>query len=410
MRILIITCPKRIDLYNYLKDDRGNMFEVLWYENINEFKKHETELHELFGKQYFWNDYFTPLKLLLSIKPERIIFTEIIDQREIALIVAAKYYNIPTFYLEHGSAGDKETAIKRQYFSKTDKLIRFKNVIFKRILTSFIHTLRVKIFYYSNIFLLNNFRSFYRYCKLPFLMLWHLPNKALSLCIFKERVPKYSIVFNQLNFEEFQLYTGISKEEALFTGIPFFDQYFQSTPISEDHILYIEHPMLESNLLEWDINHHNKIADTLLNFAIKRKVKLYVKLHPISDISLWEKYKNVSPFFEIIQYGDYMKLYLSSKLIIGYSSSLITGLLCAKKNIVNIGWHPTPQIFGVNFSKYNICHHSLNIEDLESSFDYWILNNLAELNENDYKSFINKFNYPFDGKATERVINSFKYV
>jgi hypothetical protein len=105
-----------------------------------------------------------------------------------------------------------------------------------------------------------------------------------------------------------------------------------------------------------------------------------------------------------------MKLYLSSKLIIGYSSSLITGLLCAKKNIVNIGWHPTPQIFGVNFSKYNICHQSLNIEDLESSFDYWILNNLAELNENDYKSFINKFNYPFDGKATERVINSFKYV
>jgi hypothetical protein len=410
MNILIITNPIRIDLYNYLKTDKDNFYEVLWFENIKEFEKTETKLDNLFINQHFWNDYSTPKKLLSTIRPERIIFTEIIDQREIALIVAANYLNITTFYLEHGSAGDKETAIKRQYSSFADKMIRLKRVFLKSLFTSFFNVIRVKFFYYSNIIRFNSFQLFYNYCKLPFLMLWHLPNKALSLCVFRERVPKYSIVFNELNFEEYQLYTGISKAEALFTGLPFFDSYYQSNLITDNHIVYIEHPMLESNLLEWNKQHHKKIAEALLNFAKKNKVKLYVKLHPISDMSLWDPYKNISPFFEIIQFGDYMKLYLSSKLIIGYSSSLITGFLCSKKNIVNIGWHPTPQIFGVNFSDYNICHQSLNVEDLESSFDYWINHNLTELNKNDYCNFISLFNNPFDGKATERVINCFKYV
>ena len=410
MNILIITNPKRIDLFNYLKNDKENSYEVLWFENSNEYEKTGTRLDKLFVNQYFWNDYSTPRKLISTIKPERIIFTEIIDQREIALIVCANYFKIPTFYLEHGSAGDKETAIKRQYSSTADKIKRLKNIFLKRLFTSFLHSFRVKLFYYSNIIRLNNFRSLYYYCKLPLLMLWHLPNKALSLCLFRERVPKHSIVFNQLNFEEYQLYTGISKEDAIFTGLPFFDSYYQSSPIKNDHIVYIEHPMFESNLLGWNKDHHQKIAETLLHFAKKKQIKLYVKLHPISDTSLWEPYKNLTPYFEILYTGDYMDLYLSSKLIIGYSSSLITGFLCAKKNIVNIGWHPSPQIFGVDFSDYNICHKSLSIDDLESYYDYWIKHNLAEINEANYVSFMNLFNYPFDGKATERVINCFKYV
>jgi hypothetical protein len=52
----------------------------------------------------------------------------------------------------------------------------------------------------------------------------------------------------------------------------------------------------------------------------------------------------------------------------------------------------------------------LYIEDIDVNFDYWTEHNLAELNEKDYEIFISLFNNPFDGKAAERVINSFKNV
>jgi hypothetical protein len=406
MKILLIAFPPRVDLFNYLTNDKINNYEVLWFENEKEFVKTDVKLNSLFCKQHFWNNYSTPKALLKDIKPDRIVFMEIIDQREIALIVAANKFNIPTFYLEHGSAGDKETAIKRQITSKNESLKRFKNIFLRKIFISFIHAIRVKYFYYSNTF--SNFDSltnYKKYLKLPFLMFWYLPNKALSDCIFYERVPKKSIVFNKLNFEEYQLYTGISEEGAVFTGLPFYDEYYYLNYINKDYIVYIEHPMLESGLLEWDKQHHEKIANTLLQLAVTKRVKIYVKLHPSSDLSLWTSYMNQSPFFEIIQSGNYMDLYLSSKLIIGYSSSLITGFLCAKKNVVNIGWHPTPQIFGIDFSKYKICHQSLDISEITVNLDYWINTNLAEVNRDAYKTFISLFNNPFDGKASERVIN-----
>jgi len=406
MKILLITYPPRIDLYSYLKNDKDNTYEVLWFENKKEFLKTGAELDSLFTKQYFWNDYLTPKKILSAIKPDRIVFMEIIDQREIALIVAANYFKIPTFYLEHGASGDKETAIKRQLTSKNESLKRFKNIFLQKIFISLIHAIRVKYFYYSNTFsYFNSLSSYKKYLKLPFLMFWFLPNKALSYCIFTERVPKKSIVFNRLNFEEYQLYTGIVEDEAVYTGLPFYDGYFQPHYNVNNHIVYIEHPMLESGLLDWSIEHHQKIAKALMELAITKRIKIYVKLHPNSDIGLWVSYMNQSPFFEIIQSGNYLDLYLSSKLIIGYSSSLITGFLCAKKNVVNIGWHPSPQIFGVDFSKYNICHQSLEINDIYHRLDYWLDTNLSELNNKDYNSFLSLSNYPFDGKATERVIN-----
>ena len=199
----------------------------------------------------------------------------------------------------------------------------------KRISTSFLKVIQSKFFFYSNLSGFNNLKSRFEYYLLPIIMLRHTPNKALHNFIFRERVPKFSIVFNRVNFDEYRLITGVNENEALFTGLPFFDKYFLNPAVhtNGDNIVYIEHPYLEENLVNWTEEHHRFIAQSLQKFANTNRQLVYIKLHPRSDMSHWKKWNIEGEFVKIIQQGDFTDLYLKSKLILGYSSSLITGLL-----------------------------------------------------------------------------------
>jgi CDP-glycerol glycerophosphotransferase (TagB/SpsB family) len=225
---------------------------------------------------------------------------------------------------------------------------------------------------------------------------------------FKERVPQIPIIFNQPNFEDFQTYTGVSMNDVFISGVPFFDKYFKETPIAGNHLVYIDHPYYEEGFANWSLEHHRRIAESLFEFAERERVKLFIKLHPRSRRDLWERYEFNKEFVEVIQKGDYTELYLSAKLILGYSSSLINGFLCAKKNVVLLGWNPKPYIEGADFSLTGLCHTSMRIEDLATKYNYWLNQNLALNNEENYQKFLMKFNYPFDGKATDRIISILK--
>ena len=99
-------------------------------------------------------------------------------------------------------------------------------------------------------------------------------------------------------------------------------------------------------------------------------------------------------------------LYRNADLIVGYASTLMIGFISAKKNVVLVGWHPEPGIFGPDYSVYGVCHKSLNIDYAEKDYDYWNAHNLCEDNVECYQNFVKLFNFPFDGKATQRVINA----
>jgi hypothetical protein len=206
--------------------------------------------------------------------------------------------------------------------------------------------------------------------------------------------------------EEYALYTGITEKQALLSGVPFFDQYFRNDVACGDHIVYIEQPYLEPGLLNWNMAHHKKIADTIRQFSIDTGRRVYIKLHPRSDRSLWESYSFDPNLVQVVQHGDFTDVYLSAALILGYSSSLITALLCAKKNVVLLGWHPSPHIFGADFSRTGLCHVSFFPEELKIKFSEWAANNLAIRNKEAHDKFLYIYNYPFNGKATERVLNA----
>jgi hypothetical protein len=404
LKILIIVPPERFDFYDYLAAVRGVDFILLWHTDPEQMNFELKDLPLAFRQIVYWNQFKTPEQLIKKIKPDKIVFFEIIDLRQISLIVTAKKLRVQTFYLEHGAAGDKETAIMRweeTTFGK-HKLPYF----FNRIKSAFGDVLKSKLFYYSVRSEFSSLKSQLKYLTLPIKMLFDPPNKVLARTIFPERVPDRSIVFNRSNFDEYALYTGIKEIQATFSGVPFFDKYFTENRQINNHIVYVEQPYLEPKLLNWDDNHHRKIANAFYHFARETGIKVYIKLHPRSDYSLWSRYSFDSSLVEVIQFGEFTELYLSARLILGYSSSLIAALLCAKKNVVLLGWHPKPEIFGSDFSEKGLCHVSFYPEELSTKYASWTSHNLAEENEGAYYNFLFQFNYPFDGKATERVLST----
>jgi hypothetical protein len=406
MKVLLIVQPDRFDFYNYLAEAKDIEWVLLWNEKPGQMVVPAEKLPVKFSKIIFWTDFITPKQIIDEIKPDRIVLFEIIDLRQIALIVTGNKIGVPTFYLEHGAAGDKDTAISR--WDETTFSNHKLPYLVNRFVKSFWDVIKSKAFYFSALQYLPDPKSKRIYLNLPFKMLKGSPNKVLSHNIFRQRVPQKAIVFNQPNFHEFALYTSITEQDAILSGVPYFDKYYRPSLVEEDYVVYIEHPYFEENLIGWTEEHFNQVAKALSDFAVSKKAVVYVKLHPRSNKKLWDKMNFDSTYIKILQVGDFTELFLKAKLILGYSSSLITGLLCAKKNIVLLGWHPKPHIFGADFSKTNLCHLSFSISDLSGKYESWLEHNLAIDNADAYDQFLHQFNYPFDGKATARVIDAIK--
>jgi len=176
LKILLIVPPNRKDFYDQLANIINADIYILWH-----VRKKDSEADEIlpFAKgQYYWTDYITPYTLLKKIKPDKIVFFEIIDLRQIALIIAARSKNIKTLYLEHGAANHRETAIKRwgdKSFLK-NRLPQLGSRFAKR----FSDILSSKIFYYSVYKKFNSARSYIKFLFLPFKMLGASPNKILK--------------------------------------------------------------------------------------------------------------------------------------------------------------------------------------------------------------------------------------
>ena len=397
--LLLVVNPQRVDFFQYLKNLTDYYtLAILW-----RIKNDDTlNLPSYISEEYFWTDFLTPLHIIDKVKPSKIVFFEIIDLRQISLLVACKYRKVRTFYLEHGAAGDKNTAIQR--WEEKSHLDKRPSYLYTRLTKHTKDLFKSKLFYYSALGCLKGFASHSSYLSLPFRMLRALPNKVLSKHHCKERVPDYAITFNEANFEEFELYTGIERSKVLFTGVPFFDDYFRSVYREENYVVYIDSPFFEERLLGWTSEHHKSVAGALASFTKKYNLKVVIKLHPRSDKRLWESYGLDPTRFEILQEGNFTEVYLNAKLILGYSSSLITGLLCARKNIVILNWNPVPMAFGADFSATGLCHSSIEMSDLTSKFSFWIQNNKCLQETSQYETFLRRFNWPFDGQATNRVI------
>lgn len=405
MRVLLVVPPERTDFYGYLAAADDFQFLHLWQEKRSQFTVDPASLPVRFSSVHFWQDHSSPAKLLRALRPDKIVFFEIIDLRQIALAVAARAAGITTFFLDHGAAGDRGTAVTR--WQETRFLRHKLPYLTKRALRALPDALSSKRFYYAQRRGLSLKGSRSKYMAMPIRMALAGPNEVLTRNIFRERVPRWSIVFNEVNFEEYQLYTGIDRSEAILTGLPFFDRYHRSDASDGDHIVFIDHPYLEGGLLDWTEDHHRRVVRAVEEIAEATGRRVIVKLHPRSDMSLWIAYGLDPAKVEVVQHGDFTDTFLGAALILGFSSSLLTGFLSARKKVVLLGWHPQPRIIGSDFSQTGLCHVSLCPDDIRDKIDLWLSENKA-MDEAKHEAFLRKYNWPFDGRAGERVIEAIR--
>jgi hypothetical protein len=396
-RILLLFPPQRVDLYDFLENDLLNDYFILNFEHTDD--KKNSLIASFIKGEYYWSDYLTPASLIKEISPDKIVFGEIFDIKQIALCVYANLSGIKTLFLDHGASGDLEGYIETH--KKLKGFIFYEK--FKKLPKNFFSIIRNRIFYYSTLFQKPNENSF-KYFILPIYKLIYSSFYALHELQFSERIPSIGILFSKSNLKQLNYIYPFVPKQIKFTGIPYFDDLYLNRVIEKNYLVFIDTPFYEAGFYGWDDVHHKNVALKLNAFAISKSIDIHIKLHPRSDLKLWINY-NLSERIKIHQIGNFTEMYNSAKLIIGFPSSVIIGLVCAKKNIVLVGWNPIPDIRGADISKLNLCHSSLYIDELDTHLDYWIKNNLCIKNEAAYYNFIAEYNYPFDGKASERIVN-----
>lgn len=396
-KILLVFDVKRKDLYSYLSADATNEYYILFN---NEPTKGHNNLPKFIRGEFYWSDYKTPFKLLQSINPDKIVFQEIFDLKQIALNIAARKLKIETIFLDHGIWSDfisiKRNDLQRQQTGRKKKLQKLKKP----------HSIPSGYFFYFSAFPGVGWRDLAKFFFFPFLAFSKSLLTAMHKIRFNERKPERFILFTKHNFNTISDYYGCSENEVTYTGFPFFDGFAKkrNESTNKGYIVFIDHPYLELSMLGWDENFHEKVARTIKQISSLSKKKVFIKLHPKSDINKWKTYTFLDQEVEIIQHQIDESFYLDADLIFGYASTLLVGFICSRRNVVLLGWHPCPLIFGIDFSKYNICHKSLELGDVNSKLPYWLNSNLALQNKQHFIEFCKIFNNPFDGKATERVI------
>jgi hypothetical protein len=397
-RILLLVAPNRTDIYQFFKEDLRNDYDILYFDTAESRSKQSKSTASFIRKEYYWNDYSRPETLIRDIRPDKIVFAEIYDLKQIALCVFANKHSIETFFLDHGALGNLK-GTKQRHHSIVKSILASK---LKKVFRSLPRIVRNRYFYYSVIGCVSP-KSIIKFIFLPLYMLIRSSFYGLHEVVFPERLAKKNIIFSRRNYLQYQFLYHFKEEQTRITGVPYFDSLFNPGLETAQDLVFIDTPFLEVGLFGWTSEHHFKIASILKQISQKYHIKVHVQLHPLSDKKVWEGYQ-LGESVQIHQLADMTQHYLNAKLILGFPSSMLIGLLSAKKNLVLLGWNPEPKIIGDDLLTFGICHASLRMEDAEKNMDFWMRENLCVSNSAGYQEFLKEYNYPFDGKAGLRII------
>lgn len=347
-------------------------------------------------KQIFFSDYHTPYALLSDVRPDRILFLGIDSFPQIALNLAAKNLNIPTYIMHHGIYHADNLENNRQL----EKLGLHK----KRKLLSNIGSLT---FYFSAL-RIKNVKQLWNYCYFAWIRQRRNAWVAKAKCVFDARVPDHYIDLSPHNAIITKKIDRIEGDEKFFyIGHPFFDHILQrlaelmckNEVVDDNFFLLIDFPNREDVLALkiMTVEKKHLFYKALSDLAKSRNCRLKIKLHPSGYNS---PYNYSDDNIDLVYEADVAELIYKAKECFSFFSTLLIPIIYQKKHsyVFTVGKEYQFQRELIELG----CVTKLDTENLHPS----------DLGDKDtsafeagYKIFVERYLYFTDGKSTERLKN-----
>lgn len=389
MKILLVSFSERLDLINFFSDDRLNDYYLLDYSEKptaigNNFLKGIEKLSS-HKKISSW---------VQTLNPSRIIFFENSDIRLVFLNIIFRSLGLKVIFLDHGIREIKSYLYVMGVEMRTEKLTQKRKIRLPKKATLFLF--------------LEAFKHIPRQKRKEILKLSVNIFKAQGRKILFEKILASGNSFSRIilycinNLEVVGLSVKIEENKMFYTGFPPADKYFPlPTSNNSDFLVFIDHPYLETGMIT--VEQHHEMARGLEMLALEENIKIIIKLHPKTKPENWKQYK-LNRLVQIEEGFPEPSFYLSAKMIFSFSSTMLVNFISKKKNIVLLSWHLKTEHLGNDFSQLGVCHLSTAVSDIKNNYAFWINNNLAEQRPDCYENFIREYNNPFDGLATQRVV------
>jgi hypothetical protein len=377
--------------WDYRRKDQLLPFEKLsndyeWYYIY--FRYREDDPVASLENRVYWSDYASPYALLLAIKPDGIIFSDLSSSYAIALNIAGKNKGIRTFLLEHGIKLDYDyyltaEANNKFYLRNPAKPPESKGEKVNSLL------------FYLRSFKLKNLKFLYKFIRLPLQLALIKSDKAFVYSKFSLRCPDLYLLFSRQNFSYYQYRDGISPDSVIYFGNPYLDDFIQELDTAnhrEDIPYYL---LLDDGQIEiFGITaaQKNEFFRKLNEFCRNKGSRLLIKLHPF-DYGRKDLYQHENiTYFESANIAE---LIGGAAGCFAISTSLMFPLIIAGRAIIfKVAGSTVQDVlaeFGVRFLDY------LNFSPDDIDFSAFQIKN--EVRE----AFIEQFLYKNDGKALDRL-------
>jgi hypothetical protein len=226
----------------------------------------------------YWSDFVSPGQLLKKVNPNLIVFADLESFNQIALNIAARNKQIPTYVLQHGVRGSFEVEEALALSEEAESNYRLSPTSFWS-LRFFLSSLSI-----------NNISQF------SVLTRFIIDRKKgeLTAVLHKHqfelrRADRY-IEFSEENTGYHRMRDGVPDNRFILTGNPSFDDYFaflnqHNAPEDPPFYLLIDCPFTEANFLKdhgITLERKNDYLAKLSAWSASNGGHLKVKLHPLS--------------------------------------------------------------------------------------------------------------------------------
>ena len=399
-RILLVGDYNRSDFIFVAKQLKGEA-KFYFIEYLNEKNLINKECLE-YGDVIYWKDFSDGFDLLKKINPTKVVFYFIESFNHVALKVASKILQIPTYHLEHGLrfslayyqlGNDSKQIDTKKTFSQ--RLNQFSDLVNK----------------YNN-------RQFYKRTvrKSPekekkFLKEYFKIRRTngifqtFQILQSSFRLPDTYISFSPIIFNFHRDLENLAEEYPVkYIGIPQFDFFIKWKDIFSNgkDVLFIDQPLHEQSIYEWTVDKKMKFLHQLFEITSQVGKKLYIKYHPMNDLSLYASIEQ-EPGVEIVA-ENWDAVVPAINTVLGFSSTLLLPFMAMDAiNCFLLEMHPKQgeEPYSQFLLNSGACHAAFSFEDLEEKLKDWDKWNMMQKQHKE--QFVHDYMYKFDGKSSERL-------